>query len=145
MSDTKLQPLLDEIEHTEWATNTTSSGMWTIQQSARNVLSQRLTTALFEDLQTFYPDAQIVRTAEGIIFVVDTDAGPTVSACLKTTIKNLDYDPITESFNYEDQVAQKTERKERQKAEKEARAASLAAKREKKLAELAARQQAKNN
>lgn len=73
------------------------------------------------------------------MFVVDTEAGPTVSICARITIKNLDYDPITESFKYEDQMTERTKRKTRIKEEKAAREALLAERRQKKLDEVAAK------
>lgn len=90
-------------------------------------------------MAALYPEAQIVHTADGLVFVVDTEAGPTVSICARLTIKNLDYDPITEAFKYEDQMAERAARKTRIKEERAKREALLAERRKKKLDEIAAK------
>ena len=111
---------LESIETMELDTNTTATGLKTIQQSKRNELRKLGVTALKHDLERIYGDQfDIVETKEGIVIIAENEPGDfTFSWELKNTIKSLDYDPFIEANNYEEGLAEKQAKKERQAKEK---------------------------
>ena len=140
--DTKFGQFLSTVEKTEFNTNTTATGAFTIQQSQRNTLRKEGIAALLEDLTAWYGnDFDVVETKDGIIIAVENEPGDfTISWEIKTTIKSLDFDPFIEAAAYEDSVAEKEEKKRIKDAEKLRKEKEMQAKREKKLIELARRQ-----
>ena len=140
--------LSERIENPDTAvkilTNTTANGMVTIQQTQRNQLRKEGLQAFKQDLIDWYGNEgfDVVETKEGIVIVAeaaadDDDGGYTFSWEIKPTIKNLDYDPFIEANNFEEDKANKAQKKARQQAEKEAKNARLIKKREERLAAIA--------
>ena len=140
--------LSERIENPDTAvkilTNTTANGMVTIQQTQRNQLRKEGLQAFKQDLINWYGNEgfDVVETKEGIVIVAeaaadDDDGGYTFSWEIKPTIKNLDYDPFIEANNFEEDKANKAQKKARQQAEKEAKNARLIKKREERLAAIA--------
>ena len=143
--------LSERIENPDTAvkilTNTTANGMVTIQQTQRNQLRKEGLQAFKQDLIDWYGNEgfDVVETKEGIVIVAeaaanddgDNDGGYTFSWEIKPTIKNLDYDPFIEANNFEEDKANKAQKKARQQAEKEAKNARLIKKREERLAAIA--------
>ena len=140
--------LSERIENPDTAvkilTNTTANGMVTIQQTQRNQLRKEGLQAFKQDLIDWYGSEgfDVVETKEGIVIVAeaaadDDDSGYTFSWEIKPTIKNLDYDPFIEANNFEEDKANKAQKKARQQAEKEAKNARLIKKREERLAAIA--------
>ena len=140
--------LSERIENPDTAvkilTNTTANGMVTIQQTQRNQLRKEGLQAFKQDLIDWYGSEgfDVVETKEGIVIVAeaaadDDDGGYTFSWEIKPTIKNLDYDPFIEANNFEEDKANKAQKKARQQAEKEAKNARLIKKREERLAAIA--------
>ena len=140
--------LSERIENSDTAvkilTNTTANGMVTIQQTQRNQLRKEGLQAFKQDLIDWYGNEgfDVVETKEGIVIVAeaaadDNDGGYTFSWEIKPTIKNLDYDPFIEANNFEEDKANKAQKKARQQAEKEAKNARLIKKREERLAAIA--------
>ena len=139
--------LSERIENPDTAveilTNTTVNGMVTIQQTQRNQLRKEGLQAFKQDLIDWYGNEgfDVVETKEGIVIVAEAASGPadgyTFSWEIKPTIKNLDYDPFIEANNFEEDKANKAQKKARQQAEKEAKNARLIKKREERLAAIA--------
>ena len=138
--------LSERIENPDTAveilTNTTPNGMVTIQQTQRNQLRKEGLQAFKQDLIDWYGSEgfDVVETKEGIVIVAEAtadDGGYTCSWEIKPTIKNLDYDPFIEANNFEEDKANKAQKKARQQAEKEAKNARLIKKREERLAAIA--------
>ena len=140
--------LSERIENPDTAvkilTNTTANGMVTIQQTQRNQLRKEGLQAFKQDLIDWYGNEgfDVVETKEGIVIVAeaaadDDDGGYTFSWEIKPTIKNLDYDPFIEANNFEEDKANKAQKKARQQAENEAKNARLIKKREERLAAIA--------
>ena len=144
--------LSERIENPDTAvkilTNTTANGMVTIQQTQRNQLRKEGLQAFKQDLINWYGNEgfDVVETKEGIVIVAEAaadddgdggDGGYTFSWEIKPTIKNLDYDPFIEANNFEEDKANKAQKKARQQAEKEAKNARLIKKREERLAAIA--------
>lgn len=129
---------LKKVAETEFETNTTATGIETIQQSARNVLRKEGVEALKHDLKLMYSDvADILETKEGIVIAIENEPVDfTFSWELKSTIKSIDYDPFIEANNYDEEVAAKIEKKLRKEKEKAAKIKQLEEKRAKKLAEI---------
>lgn len=134
---------LDEVSQTEFETNTTATGTVTIQQSARNALRKKGVEALKHDLELMYgANFDVLETKEGIVIVAENDPGEfTFSWELKSTIKSIDYDPFIEANNYDEEVANKAEKKLRKEQEKAAKVKALEEKRAKKLAEIERRKE----
>lgn len=129
---------LQEVAESEYETNTTAIGTVTIQQSARNALRKKGVEALKHDLELIYGvDFDILETKEGLVIAVENEPGDfTFSWELKSTIKSLDYDPFIEANNYDEEVANKAEKKLRKEQEKANKIKMLEEKRAKKLAEI---------
>lgn len=129
---------LQEVAENEYETNTTAIGTVTIQQSARNALRKKGVEALKHDLELIYGvDFDILETKEGLVIAVENEPGDfTFSWELKSTIKSLDYDPFIEANNYDEEVANKAEKKLRKEQEKANKIKMLEEKRAKKLAEI---------
>lgn len=129
---------LDEISNSSYETNTIATGAVTIQQSTRNALRKKGIEALKHDLTLMYGSQfDVLETKEGIVIVAENEAGEwTFSWELKSTIKSLDYDPFIEANNYDEDLANKQEKKLRKEREKAAKIEMLKAKREKKMAEI---------
>ncbi len=67
---------LQEVEQSELATNITTTGITTIQQSLRNGLRRQGVKALLEDLLAVYGDHfDIVETKDGIVIVAYNEPG----------------------------------------------------------------------
>ena len=65
---------LQEVENNNFETNTTATGLKTIQQSTRNELRKQGVKALKEDLNKLYGEYfDIVETKEGIVIVAEND------------------------------------------------------------------------
>lgn len=94
--------------------------------------------ALKHDLELMYKDvADILETKEGIIIAIENEPVDfTFSWELKSTIKSIDYDPFIEANNYDEEVANKMEKKMRKEQEKAVKIKQLEEKRAKKLAEI---------
>ena len=87
-------------------------------------------------------DFDILETKEGIVIAAENEPGEfTFSWELKSTIKSIDYDPFIEANNYDEEVANKTEKKLRKEQEKAAKIKQLEEKRAKKLAEIERRKE----
>lgn len=138
----KFSDFLRMIENTEFETNTTATGVLTIQQSKRNDLRKDGVAALKTDLEWLYAEEfDVVETKEGIVIVAENEPGDfTVSIELKPTIKSLDYDPFVQASLYEESLAEKAEKKAKVAAAKAEHARKLEEKRAKKLAEIDAKQ-----
>ena len=134
---------LAAVAETDFETNTTATGTVTIQQSARNKLRREGVEALKHDLELMYgEDFDILETKEGIVIAAENDPGEfTFSWELKSTIKSIDYDPFIEANNYDEEVANKAEKKLRKEQEKAQKIAALEEKRAKKLAEIERRKE----
>lgn len=134
---------LAEVAKTEYETNTTATGTVTIQQSMRNKLRREGVEALKHDLELVYgAEFDILETKEGVVIAVENEPGEfTFSWELKSTIKSIDYDPFIEANNYDEEVANKTEKKLRKEQEKAQKIAALEEKRAKKLAEIERRKE----
>ena len=141
--DLKFNKFLAEMVETEYGTNTTATGAVTIQQSARNALRKRGVEALKHDLELIYgSEFDVLETKEGIVIAAENEPGEfTISWELKSTIKSLDYDPFIEANNYDEEVANKQEKKLRKEQEKALKIKLLEEKRAKKLAEIERRKE----
>lgn len=137
MANTEFLTFLQEVENTEFETNTTATGAETIQQSARNELRKRGVEALFNDLVALYGSERVVETKDGIVIVAENEpVGFTFSWELKSTIKSIDYDPFIEAMNYEEEQAMKAEKRAAKEQAKADKIKMLEEKRAKKLAEI---------
>lgn len=134
----KFKDFLKMVEETEFDTNTTATGAYTIQQSQRNLLRKEGVAAFKEDLQWLYgDDFDVVETKDGIVVVAENEPGDfTFSWEIKTTIKSIDYDPFVEAGNFEDEVQEKEQKKLQRELAKAKKAEEIENKRKKKLAEL---------
>lgn len=134
---------LKEVSQTEYEQNTTATGTVTIQQSTRNALRKKGVEALKHDLELMYgKDFDVLETKEGIVIAAENDPGEfTFSWELKSTIKSIDYDPFIEANNYDEEVANKAEKKLRKEQEKALKIKQLEEKRAKKLAEIERRKE----
>lgn len=72
-NNTEFLTFLQEVENTEFETNTTATGAETIQQSARNELRKRGVEALFNDLVALYGSERVVETKDGIVIVAENE------------------------------------------------------------------------
>lgn len=140
-SSTLFKDFLHEVATNTYATNTTSTGTVTIQQSARNELRKRGLEALISDLKALWgDDFDILETKEGIVIAVENEPGGfTFSWELKSTIKSLDFDPFLEAIAYDEERAQKTAKRLAKAEERSRHEAELEKKRAAKLAELASK------
>ena len=134
---------MHKVEQQPLETNTTAAGTFTIQQSQRNTLRKEGLAALKADLMHWYGgEFDIVETKDGIVIVAENEPNDyTFSWELKSTIKSIDYDPFIEANNYDEEVANKTEKKLRKEQEKAAKIKQLEEKRAKKLAEIERRKE----
>lgn len=139
--NTAFGAFLRNVEATDYATNTTTTGALTIQQSLRNSLRKEGVAALKADLQWLYGEEfDIVETKDGIVIAAENEPGNfTFSWELKSTIKSLDYDPFIQASNFEEAQAEKREKKARIEAEKIEHERRLAEKRARKLEEIEAK------
>lgn len=132
----KFVNFLKQIEENSFETNTTANGNIIIQQTLRNKLRQEGVAALKEDLTNLYGNwFDVVETKEGIVIVAENDDF-TFSWEVKNTIKSLDYDPFIEANRFEEEKADKANKKAARENEKQMRQKALELKRAKKLAEL---------
>ena len=132
---------LAEVEQTEFETNTTATGAYTIQQSQRNALRKRGLEAFKKDLEWLYGrQFDVVETKDGIVIVAENEPGDfTFSWEVKTTIKSIDYDPFEEAALFEESEQAKVQKKELKDAEKARKIAATEERRAKKLAEIEAK------
>lgn len=67
---------LHTVEQTQFETNTTATGIVTIQQTPRNQLRKAGIEALKRDLEQIYGDEfDIVETKEGLIIIAENEPG----------------------------------------------------------------------
>lgn len=138
---------LEKVEQTEFETNTTATGAFTIQQSQRNALRKEGVEAFKADLEWLYGEKfSVVETKDGIVIVAENEPGDfTFSWEVKTTIKSIDYDPFIEANAFEEDEAAKASKKAAREEEKAKKLADVEAKRAKKLAEIEAKKNLTNN
>lgn len=143
----KFGEFLNRVEQTEFETNTTATGAYTIQQSQRNALRKEGVAAFKADLEWLYGETfDIVETKDGIVIVAENEPGDfTFSWEIKTTIKSIDYDPFIEAATFEEDEAEKASKKASRERDKAAKLAAIEAKRAKKLAEIEARKNLTND
>lgn len=119
----KFTEFLHKVETEDLAVSETATSRQMISQSLRNQWRKAGVDALYEDLKTFYPDFDIVQTKDGIVLVAENEPGNfTVSWELKSSIKNIDYDPFIEAGNYEVELEQKAVKKESKRIAEEEKA-----------------------
>ena len=119
----KFTEFLHKIETEDLAVSETATSRQMISQSLRNQWRKTGVDALYEDLKTFYPDFDIVQTKDGIVLVAENEPGDfTVSWELKSSIKNIDYDPFIEAGNYEVELEQKAVKRESKRIAEEEKA-----------------------
>lgn len=105
-----------------------------INQTQRNALSTELKDYLAQFLKVFESDSvNIERVKNGVAISVDNDKLGFVSMELNIVIKDLDYDIIGESENYQFEL---NEKMEKAKALAKAKADKIKADKEKRLAKL---------
>ena len=81
--------------------------------------------------------ADILETKEGLVIAVENEPIDfTFSWELKSTIKSIDYDPFIEASNYDEEVANKEEKRLQREKDKQEKIKLIEEKRAKKLAEL---------
>ena len=74
--NTAFGAFLRNVEATDYATNTTTTGALTIQQSLRNSLRKEGVAALKADLQWLYGEEfDIVETKDGIVIAAENEPG----------------------------------------------------------------------
>lgn len=132
---------LKKVEETEFETNTTATGAYTIQQSQRNALRKDGVAAFKADLEWLYGDLfDVVETKDGIVIVAENEPGDfTFSWEVKSTIKSIDYDPFLEQMAFEESEADKASKKAQKEQEKARKIAATEEKRKKKLEEIEAK------
>lgn len=119
----KFTEFLHKVETEDLAVSETATSRQMISQSLRNQWRKAGVDALYEDLKAFYPDFDIVQTKDGIVLVAENEPGDfTVSWELKSSIKNIDYDPFIEAGNYEVELEQKAVKKESKRIAEEEKA-----------------------
>ena len=119
----KFTEFLHKVEAEDLAVSETATSRQMISQSLRNQWRKAGVDALYEDLKAFYPDFDIVQTKDGIVLVAENEPGDfTVSWELKSSIKNIDYDPFIEAGNYEVELEQKAVKKESKRIAEEEKA-----------------------
>lgn len=119
----KFTEFLHKVETEDLAVSETATSRQMISQSLRNQWRKAGVDALYEDLRVFYPDFDIVQTKDGIVLVAENEPGDfTVSWELKSSIKNIDYDPFIEAGNYEVELEQKAVKKESKRIAEEEKA-----------------------
>lgn len=113
-----------------------------INQTQRNALNNRLKDLLAEFLKPYETDSiNIERVKNGVAISVENDCVGFVSMELNITIKDLDYDLVGESENYQIELAEKRAKVEEQQ---KAKAEKIARDKEKRLAKLKEKENALN-